>query len=810
MPVKRPVCLICLIFLFMIYIFTQGPPSPSWDVDKAADITVTVRGKVVDRQEKNGSFQVYLTNVSIISDRTYFPETSKGIVVKLAESAQSAGYVRIGSKVEARGVFVPFEKPRCEGMFDSRTYYLIKGYDGQLKRARITGVSAGYDRINEALRRVRDKAYDIMKDNMGEDDAALLAAMTLGDKSGLDAEIKELYQRAGISHVLALSGLHIASVGLALLALFKRTGMPSKAASFISFFIIAAYAVMTGMSVSTVRAMIMFGLFVLADFCGRTYDLLSGASVSALIILIIDPLYLYDTGFLLSFGAVLGIAIIFPVFDSIPTLFLRTRKSSDAPFVSAVKKVYQAMCVSLSVTVATFPVMGNSFMQISVFSVVLNLAVIPLMGVVLFTGFAGIIAGFSGVDPGFIFKITHYILLFFETSGNIFEKIPGNILVIGKPAKWQIITYAIVTGSAVITWHIAVAQNNKITRKEKGIDPTGRRLFNNIKSYEKNSRNKITYLIQTRKDRRIFLNKKKLITTITLVMFLAASTIFMLRFRCDIEIRTVDVGQGDCTFICGSRIPNVIIDGGSSDIKKVGKNRIGPVLKANRIQTVDWCFLTHMDDDHVNGVIEMLEDRGCGIRIRRVAVSSYVLNRPERSDNLLRLLAAAQKSGTDIVAISAGDVLDLKDVRLVCISPPQNGAYSGGETTTDENDNSLVIRLEYDIAGGEDFRALFTGDIGAGVERSFISEAGECTYLKVAHHGSRNSSADDFLKKVDPKISVISAGVDNSYGHPHKETIERLKKTHSSIYCTNETGEIITFVDDGKIVITTMSYYNDS
>ena len=515
MPVQRPVCLICLIFLLIVYAATGGSaPAPAWDIDIADGKTVTVSGTVCDRQEKNGSFQVYLNNVSYKtlnkdnSDQTYFPKRSKGIVVKLADERQQE-ITKIGSIIEAKGVFVPFERARCEGQFDARAYYMVKGYEGQLKRARVTGATEKYSIIKEKLRHQRDRAAGILYENMDEEDAALTAAMTLGDKSGLDEEIKELYQKAGISHVLALSGLHIASLGLALLSLLKKAGVKQIWASLTVFFLIAVYAVMTGMSTSTERALIMFGLFVLSSVFGRSYDLLSAAAASAMVIIIISPYQIYDTGFLLSFGAVLGIACIFPILSSVPagllkirgeSPYLKEKKGSLPEFlIRPAKTAGESVCISLSVTLATLPVMGNSFMQLSVFSVLINIVVVPLMSFVLCTGFAGMITGFLGLKPDIIFKITSIILRFYRLLAETFEKIDGNILLIGKPSKAQTITYAIIMITVVITQNSTFSPNNLITHTKKNVDRTGRRFGNNNVDYLKKTGNKITYRMKTEK-----------------------------------------------------------------------------------------------------------------------------------------------------------------------------------------------------------------------------------------------------------------------------------------------------------------------
>ncbi len=806
MPVRRPVCLICLLFLLGIYVVTGGPPKPSWDVDEADGKTVTVTGTVADRQEKAGTFQVYLTDVrisdesrnisdSIKSDQTYFPEGIKGIVVKMSGGAEYAEYIRIGARVRFKGVFAPFDRPRCEGMFDSRTYYLVRGYEGQLKRARLLGASGDYGILKEKLRVLRDASVSVLQDNMSESDAGLVAAMTLGDKSDLDPDIRELYQNAGISHVLALSGLHIASVGLALLGILRRVGIRDRLAAVMSGTLIILYAIMTGMSVSTARALIMFLLSVGAILAGRTYDLISAAALSAVIIPAVNPYYVYDTGFLLSFLAIIGIAFITPVLEYIP----RTVLAGGNPFAgrkitcpSPVRKVWQGMCVSIAVMLATFPVMANSFMQVSVGSVIINLFVIPLMGVVLVTGFCGIIIGLCGLDPSLIFKITHYILLFFERLAAIFEKNRRNMLVTGKPGKGQLIAYVIITITAVIVGNIAISADNKITPLSKIIDRTGRHLSKDNIRYRSGSADKITYIIKTAQQ--LGRHKKHKTAFLALAAILSACAILILitTERCGLEIRNVDVGQGDCALLWGKNIPAVMIDGGSTDINGVGKYRIVPVLKANRATVIEYCFLSHMDSDHVSGILEILEDEGCGISIRNVVISeiSYVCDRD--NENMQRLIGLARKGRCAVSTASAGDEFRIGDMSVTVIAP--DGTREG---TFDTNDASLVLRVDYgDLSG------VFTGDISEDAERRIADLVGNVTYLKVAHHGSRTSSSDAFLRAASPTLSVISVGEDNNYGHPAPETLERLKSVDSMIFRTDTGGEVIVYAKPGRIQVT--------
>lgn len=803
--------------------YTGGKcPEPSWPVDGYAGRIVTVRGTVCDRTEKNGTYQIFLKNVSFQEqnpdpgpDRASFPVSSKGIVVKPSGDGSD---IKLGSRIEARGVFTPFEEPRCEGQFDQRTYYMIRGYEGQLKRARITGASVKYDIVAERLRDLRDRAYAVLLENLDEEDASLTAAMTLGDKSGLDEETKQLYQDAGISHVLALSGLHIASVGLALLAMLKKTGLPPAVSSALAFTVIAAYAVMTGMSISTVRALIMFGLFVLSGMLGRSYDILTAAALSAVMILTVRSSYMYDPGFLLSFGAIVGIIFIYPVLADMPALMgISGRRVTDSEEerpggmperIRAIpKKLYQSVCISLSVTLATLPVTGMSFMRISLCSVFINLLVIPLMSIVLITGFSGIITGLIGIKPAVILEITHYILRFYRVLGETSEKIEGNVFVTGKPGKWQVITYVIIM-IVIITAHNNMRHGTLLNnRKKKIVDPTSRHFAQNNKSDFKIRRNKITYMIENGQKRMMKKLKNRGKVIITIVMTTAAFYVFVLHPRQELEIRNVDVGQGDCALIWGKDIPAVMIDGGSSDIKQVAKYRIVPVLMANRVTDIGYCFLTHMDSDHVCGVIEMLEDMSCPVRIRRVVVSDLVFNESggEASESFKRLVTAAERKKTDVISVSAGDVVIAGNMMIKCISPDdRKAAGTGAASSYDENDASLVLSLCLGSGSATgSFSALFTGDISSDVEEKIQKRIEDCTYLKVAHHGSRYSTADVFLSAASPEISVISAGRDNSYGHPHAETLKRLRAAGTGIYRTDQKGEIIVTKNKGKLSVRT-------
>lgn len=277
-----------------------------------------------------------------------------------------------------------------------------------------------------------------------------------------------------------------------------------------------------------------------------------------------------------------------------------------------------------------------------------------------------------------------------------------------------------------------------------------------------------------------------------------------LSFKSPLEITFGDVGQGDSILIhySPSKIEfpgitpsySILIDGGSSSVKEVGKYRIIPSLKYNGISKIDTIIATHPDQDHINGLMEILKTCSSeGIYVNQLILPacSSLLSNP----SYVNLIKIATESSCEVIFLKKGDSVCYKDLKLECLNPSPNSQ------PLSENEASLVFKLSYN-----NFSALFTGDIEGESEANLlksISSLSEITLLKVAHHGSKNSSSKDFISKVHPLISIISCGKNNSYGHPHKETLNRFKEyaPNSRIYRTDECGQVIVKVNKSGMVI---------
>ena len=785
MRIKRPMCVLCVLFVLIMKLFLSISGGVNSKIYFKDNRRVTAIGIVEDKVCKNNKYSIHLKKCRLMpSKESFFHEINKGLdhlIVYI--DYEEFEPLKIGQIVEAEGAYQNFSKPENDGQFDAQKYYRIRGYEASVVNAQVLKVSKSYSKYREWLYRLKENTKQIFSSNMSENEAYTLCAMVLGDKSGINADVKNLYQAAGISHVLSLSGLHIATVGICLFSIFTSVGIGILGASICSAFIMISYGIMTGMSTSTIRALIMFFLAIIAKNIGRTYDILSGVCLSSILILFENPYYVYDAGFLMSVSAVAGIAMLQPALFDITEIKLRgssrfIRIMNNLSDNGIFTHIRGSIVVSLSVTLATLPVAMNSFFKISRYSILVNIIVVPLMGILLGLG---IIAAFIGnifVRVPLCTRLVRAILMAAEVILKFYSALSekcveayGNTWVIGKGNQIQISIYIIML--MLVYLYTQARMNSRNKRDDSAVEmlSIGNGRKQNIAG-----------------DGQKLLREARWRIGIVLTLI---SAVFIVTYRNtpDLSINVLSVGQGACNVICGKNIPTVMIDGGSTDVKAVGKYRIEPFVLSKGIDEIDYLFVSHPDADHVSGIKEMLEDYMSGIRIRHLFMSVY----DEEIFNLAKL------QGVDTHIMSAGDEISVKNVLAIkCISPERT------ESNRDVNDLSLVLRVDY---WGENrkFSALFPGDISSDVEKKIIENDRallNTDLLCLPHHGSRFSSCEEFLTAVNPIVSTISAGKNNSYGHPHKETLERLDKfvPGSKVIRTDEVGQITITVRGDKAV----------
>lgn len=690
--------------------------------------------------------------------------------------------LRLGSIVTVQGSFLRFSQATNPGEFDSRAYYQSLQIGGRLTEIKLLEAGKRYSAVKELLYGLRFYWQDRLYRIFPQGQAQVMGAMLLGDKENLDAELKDLYKRNGIIHILSISGLHITIIGMGIYRLLRRIGVPLPVAAALGGGILILYGVTTGMSISAYRAIGMYLLRMLAEICGRTYDMLTALGVLGAVMTLQTPEYLQHAGFLLSFGSVLGIGVLYPAFligDGEPEA--RYRSGWEKVFHSAAggikKGLKQSMAAGIAITATTLPVQLWFYYEVPTYSLFLNMLVLPFMSLVLLCGLIAMVVPGLGI----LGTVDCLILTGIEKLCEGFGRLPFHTWNPGRPKLWQIGVYY---GLWLAVVWIGRARAGKVRRggaKNNGAKSSGAK--NNGRAKERD-------------------NTKTGMCIIQWTLLTAAVIILAVRPARGSTVTFLDVGQGDCVCVQTSSGEVYLFDCGSSSRKSVGEYVLLPFLKYNGIRELDGVFVSHGDKDHTSGVEELISFAGEeGIRIKRLILPK--VGGGGQFEDLLQAVeqaAGSARQAIDICYMSAGDYWENEGAAFRCLHPPTG--YEGESNAASE---CFYIELWDKADKKNKLSLLLTGDVEKEGELMLTEELkqyqiSEVTLLKVAHHGSRNATSEDFLQQIDAAVSVISCGRNNSYGHPHSELLERLGR-ESYILQTANAGALTVTLRKGQAAV---------
>ncbi len=747
-------------------------------------------------------------------------------------AAGRAGF-ESGAEVEVRGFLSRPRPPGNPGEFDFPRYLAVLGVRYVVNPiAEPIVLRAGSTGFATACRGARNAMMAGVGEVLSERDAALLAGLLFGDTSRLPEDVARDFRRAGVYHILAVSGSNVAFVAggfwfavRPLLRLTRRRGRAAERAAWpLTALVLAAYAVMTGLGPSVLRATLMAEAGLVYLWLGRRRDPVGPLCLAALIMLFRQPLALLDPGFQLSFAATLGLILIHPVLWR--SLGERLVSRAGERLRRPARAVAEVTSVSLAAQAAVIPVLAWHFGEVSLAGIVANTVVVPCSGFAVTAGLAAGVVHLAGpvghVVSLPLFRVTSALLRVTTATAGLTAHLPFASVITGAPAWWIVVAYYL-----ALAWVVRGAADPGARGAEVG--RAGHRA-----GYPAGGRAdpRAGYPAGGRATRRAVLVG---VTALALGLGrLAAAAVL----PAAPTVAFLDVGQGDAIFLDfpGGR---VLIDGGPAG---AGEDVIGPFLRHRGVGVLAAVIVTHAHGDHVGGLLELLQDPG--ISVGEIVLAPVGWPGASAGDPAgqgseasapgagtatpaAEFLDAAARRGIPVREVSAGATLRLGrgGYRLSVLWPyaAGSGPYAAstaqvpaarpelagalpaeaGDTrsaSSRENDDSLVLLLE---GGPVDF--LFPGDLESTGERALLDRWTEAVspglVLKVGHHGSGYSTSQPFLEATHPGLAVVSVGT-NTFGHPSAETLDRLAAAQAFVFITQDDGAVLCTLGGGSVLAT--------
>ena len=586
-------------------------------------------------------------------------------------------------------------------------------------------------------------------------EAGILIGILLGDRAGIDRDVQDTYRNAGMYHILAVSGLHVSVIAMFLSRFLAKTGVSRRNTAIITLGFLLFYCLMTGANPGTVRASLMYGVHLLGVIIFRRSDGLTSISFAALVLLIYEPLYLWDIGFQFSFAAATGLIAGTPAAHRI--LGHLSNKVILARVIMDKRFLREHGIPVIVATAISFPIQAFYFFQFPLIGLISNLLVLPTIAVTVAFGFAAALLGLVNIGLGGLVAVVPRLLIqFYDYVIQSLGGLPFATVFTGRPAVWVIFAYF--GAFVLVAWAMSLHRDEY--RRFKG---------------------------------RLVAQGAFGGCCLAIIIWNAVPA--------PLTITMLYVGQGESIVISRGG-EAFIIDGGGRSLERIGDDQgvrtVLPFLAYLGVERIEAAFVTHSHEDHAIGVIEAI-DAGIVNRLYlSYAEMSFV------SEVYLHLLSSAERAGTEVVYIGAGYETSFfgSRVKVSCLSP------TAADILTMNNASLLLMVEAYGV------RFLFTGDMENLAEEAVLAMyygtgALRADVLNLAHHGSRTSSSWEFLEAVDPVVAMVSSGHNNIFGHPHSLVVGRLSAMDIPLLRTDLMGAVQVFPRDNAIRIQTMAGFAD-
>jgi len=661
----------------------------------------------------------------------------------------------IGDKVSFRGKLRSIRNFKNPGGFDYERYMAFKEiYGTSYVRGKnlIVIKRSSKTNIGWIIEDFRSKISDLIDNTVEGDSRGVLKALIIGDRTSISRNLREAFNRAGVGHILAISGLHIGIVATVAFFFFKWilsyfkyflwNALTVKVAAILSLFPVVIYGLLSGMSPSTQRAVIMVTVFLISFLFEREHDPINTLAIAAMIILAVHPPCLFSISFQLSFIAVLAII---SGFAKIHTKSMAIKQGFFQLFRG---KAYLFLLTSLFAILGTLPLLMFYFNQVSFVGLPANFFVVPIIGfiVVPLGLFSVLLYPVSIYVAAWCIKANSELLTRALDIVVWFSNLPFASIKTVTPTYFEICCYY------VLGWAVLKGKSNNSGRK-----------------------------------------KALSIVIIIVIIVCAADTCYWCYNRFwhdDLRITIIDVGQGSSALVEMPEGFNLLIDGGGfsdNSVFDVGANIVAPLLWRKKIKTIDTLILSHPNSDHLNGLLYIAEN----FNVKRVWANYDTAD----TVGYRKFMEIIKKKGIHLPEfkdIARTHIINGAQLKLLY---PMDDYMDNNKKRLNLNNNSLVIKVKF---GSKSF--LFPGDIMSEAEKELVVISGDdlsSNVLIAPHHGSKTSSSESFIDLVNPEIVIFSSGWKNRYKFPHPSVLKRYTDRGCRILRTDSHGAV-TIYSDGK------------
>lgn len=718
-----------------------------------------IYGNVLSTPEPSSSaISFFLSTDSLIVDSLVIHSKEKiAVSISNREKVDDTFLPKIGQRVQLYG--------ELEHLEDSKNPYEYS-YDMKLKESELVPARlylrspfdlyivdpvqdiSVFDKAGRFFQHLFRKAKTTINNSIDDNlTKGFVNAVVLGDKSGLTAETLYDFQRAGLTHILVVSGFNVGIVALLVYYLLRLVGLSYRRLRIaLSMAAVLFYCLVVGLEPSVFRALVVIEFVFIAKLLERKPDVGNLTAAAALVTILLNPYAFFDIGFQLSYGAVFALVFLYP---SMERLFISEKvQEGDTFLLRSVYRSLQGFFCSLSVFLGLLPVFLYHFHRVSIVGLGINILGIPLAAIITIFGFL--------LLP--LTLISNWLASIYGEALLLMTKIISLIAHLSGSAEWSVIELPRPQTILIVLYFVAI------------------------------------FYIFLGYDRAKFLGRSLLVGSFALLLIISRVPFVysLVRLPDTASLLFCDVGQGDAILLSSPNGKSYLIDFGgiTRSYSAIADRTILPFLKAEGISEISGGFITHMHIDHYGGATSMLQNIQCK--------TLYTSGERTFGYAAYRLDSISQALHIPVIRAHQGQDLTIeKDLHIYILNP---------ETTTDEvalplssegmNHHSLALKVIY-----KNSSALLLGDIEAGDEERLVKKYGDflrSDIVKVAHHGSRTSSSHELVKVSKPKYAVISVGKHNGFGHPAPSVMKRWISSGASVIRTDKEGALL-FQSDGNI-----------